>query len=151
MSIELRTSIDIAAPPERVWEVLTQLAAYPGWNPFIVRAEGTVAVGERLSLRMQPVGARQVTVRPTVLEATPGRRLRWRGRLGFPGVFDVEHVFTISGRAGGGVRLVQEEQFRGVLAPLMAHSLNQHTLPAFQVMNQALKERAERTPATRSG
>jgi hypothetical protein len=149
MSIELRTSIDIAAPPERVWQVLTELAAYPEWNPFIVRAEGSVAVGERLSLRMQPVGARRVTVRPTVVEATPGRRLRWLGRFGFPGVFDAEHSFTISGRTGDGVQLVQEEQFRGVLARLMSRSLNRHTLPAFRAMNQALEERVERTSATR--
>jgi len=150
MSTELRTAIDIDAPPELVWEVLSDLDAYPQWNPFITSATGTLEVGGRLTLTMQPVGARRVTMRPTVLEATPGRRLRWLGRVVVPGLFDAEHRFTISGRDGGS-RLAQEESFRGVLAPLMARSLHRHTLPAFHAMNEAVKRRAERTPETRPG
>ncbi|WP_199522495.1 SRPBCC family protein, partial [Geodermatophilus marinus] len=73
MGVELRTSVDIRSTPDRVWRVLTDLAAYPAWNPFIVAAHGEVVVGGRLSLTMQPVGARRVTVRPTVVEVSPCR------------------------------------------------------------------------------
>jgi hypothetical protein len=41
------------------------------------------------------------------------------------------------------VRVVQQEDFRGLLVPLLAASLDQRTLPAFQQLNQALKRRAE--------
>jgi hypothetical protein len=150
MSLELRTSVDIDAPPDRVWDVLTDLAAYPRWNPFIVAASGPVEPGGRLRLRMQPVGARSVALRPLVLEATRGRRLRWRGRLGVPGVLDAEHDFTLADRDGG-VRLTQRETFRGLLAPLVSRSLNRHTLPAFHAMNAALKARVERAAAVRPG
>jgi hypothetical protein len=84
-----------------------------------------------------------MTFRPTVLEAVPGQRLRWLGRFLLPGVFDGEHSFTIESLAGGRVRLTQEEQFRGVLVPLLVRSLDRGTLPAFEKMNQALKRRAE--------
>jgi hypothetical protein len=148
MSTRLRTSIDIDAPAGAVWAALADLAAYPDWNPFIVRAEGEVVVGSTLTLTMQPVGARGTTVRPTVLEADPGRRLRWRGRLGLAAVFDADHTLTIEERPGG-VRLVQAELFRGLLVPFVARSLRSHTLPAFDAMNRALKQRVERAPATR--
>jgi hypothetical protein len=82
-----------------------------------------------------------------VVEATPGHRRRWLGRLGIPGVFDAEHSFTITARVEGGVRLSQNERFTGVLVPLMARSLDRHTQPAFEAMNTALKHRAEQ-PAT---
>jgi hypothetical protein len=140
---QLRAQIDIQATSDRVWEVLTDFAAYPEWNPFITQARGTARVGERLTNRMQPVGARGMTFRPTVLEADPGRRLRWLGRLVAPGIFDGEHTFTIEQLGGGQVRLIQQEQFRGLLAPVLARSLDRHTLPAFHLMNQALKRRAE--------
>lgn len=143
MSKHLRTHVDIQASPERVWQVLTDFAAYPQWNPFLVRASGEPVQGKRLTIRMQPVGGRAMTFRPTVREATPPRRLRWLGHLLLPGIFDGEHSFTIEPLADGGVRLVQEERFRGVLVPLIAKSLDRHTLPAFEQMNQAIKQRAE--------
>jgi hypothetical protein len=82
-----------------------------------------------------------------VVEATPGHRRRWLGRLGIPGVFDAEHSFTITARVEGGVRLCQNERFTGVLVPLMARSPDRHTQPTFEAMNTALKHRAEQ-PAT---
>lgn len=42
---ELRTEIEIKAPPEKVWEILTDLARYPEWNPFFHHAVGTLKVG----------------------------------------------------------------------------------------------------------
>ena len=143
MSKQLRSQIDIDATPEHVWQVLSDFGSYPQWNPFIIRAEGQARPDSRLVMRMQPVGARGTTLHPTVVEATPGRRLRWQGRLGMRGIFDAEHTFTIEQVGDGQVRLVQDEQFRGLLVPFMSRSLDRHTLPAFEQMNQALKRRAE--------
>ena len=143
MAKQLRAEVDIHATPERVWQVLTDLAAYPRWNPFITRAEGEVRQGGRLTLRMQPAGGRAMTFRPTVLEATESRRLRWLGHLLVAGLFDGEHSFTIRPLGDGQVRLVQQEDFRGLLVPLLARSLDRRTLPGFEQMNQALKRRAE--------
>jgi hypothetical protein len=143
MAKQLHAQIDVHATPQRVWQVLTDLDAYPDWNPFITRAGGSARVGERLTNHMQPVGGRAVTLRPTVLEADPGRRLRWLGHLFVPGILDAEHTFTIQPLDDGQVRLIQHENFSGLLAPLMGRSLDRHTLPAFEQMNQALKRRAE--------
>ncbi|HZC99707.1 MAG TPA: SRPBCC domain-containing protein [Actinomycetes bacterium] len=143
MAKQLRTHTDIHASPERVWQVLTDFAAYPQWNPFMPQASGSARRGQRLTIRLQPVGGRATTFRPTVLEADPGKQLRWIGRLLVPGLFDGEHSFTIQPLGHGQVRLVQQEQFRGLLVPLLARSLDRRTLPAFEQMNQALKRRAE--------
>jgi len=147
MSKQLRSQIDIDATPEHVWQVLSDFGSYPQWNPFIIRAEGQARPDSRLVMRMQPVGARGTTLHPTVVEATPGRRLRWQGRLGMRGIFDAEHTFTITPREQGGVRLSQDEDFRGLLVPLLARSLDRHTQPAFEAMNAALKHRAEQPAA----
>jgi hypothetical protein len=151
MSKKLVSQIDIDATAERVWQVLTDFAAYPQWNPFIVNAVGDAEVGSTLTLRMQPVGSRPVTLKPTVLEVNAGHRLRWLGRVAIPGIFDAEHVFTIDARDGAGVTVSQVERFTGLLVPFLARSLDRHTLPAFLKMNEALKARAERALAPRRG
>ena len=142
MALHLTTSTEIDASPEAVWAVLSDLPSYPSWNPFIREASGQLAAGERLDLRMQPEGGRAMRFRPTVLKAEPGRELRWLGRLVAPGVFDGEHRFAIEPTAGGS-RLTQEERFTGILVPLLAKGLRKRTLPAFEQMNEAVKERAE--------
>ncbi len=142
MSKRLSAHVDIQAAPERVWKVLTDLAAYPQWNPFIVRAEGVVSPGRQLTLTMQPVGGRAMTLRPRLVEVEINRILRWRGKLGIPGLMDAEHTFLLQPRAGG-TRLIQQETFRGLLVPFVSRSLDRSTLPAFLAMNEALKKRAE--------
>jgi hypothetical protein len=149
MSKKLVSSIDIAAPAERVWEVLVDFAAFPSWNPFITQAEGRLEVGSRLTLRMQPVGGSAVTLRPTVVEVVDGQRLRWQGRLGVRGLFDADHLFIVEPLGGAESRLVQQEQFSGLLVPFLQRSLDRGTLPAFHAMNAALKDRAEKTTAAR--
>src|SRR5438067_346172 len=123
MKKHLHTEIEIDAAADRVWDVLTDFASYPEWNPFIVAAAGRPATGERLTLRMQPPGGRAMTFRPVVREAQPCRRLRWLGRFLLPGLFDGEHVFSVEPLAEGRVRLVQEERFRGLLVRPLSRSL----------------------------
>jgi hypothetical protein len=65
-----------------VWAVIVDLPAYHEWNPFIVEAAGTVAVGEKLRLRMALPGRSPMTIKPQVLVADPDRELRWKGKLG---------------------------------------------------------------------
>ena len=85
---ELRSEIEIDAPPEHVWAVLTDFDAYPEWNPFIRRISGELREGARLEVRIEPPGARATTFKPTVRAVERNRELRWLGRLLAPGIFD---------------------------------------------------------------
>ncbi len=143
MRHELRTEITIDAPPETVWEMVTDLDQYAEWNPFIVSAAGEVAVGERLTNRMAPPEGKAMTFKPTVTEVDTGQTFEWLGRLGMPGVFDGRHRFDLSPTPDGGTRLVHSEKFSGVLVRFMRKSLDTQTRQGFEVMNTALKTRAE--------
>jgi hypothetical protein len=85
--------------------------------------------------------------KPKVLKAEPNRELRWLGHLGLPGLFDGEHIFTIEPLDRERVRFVQRERFSGLLVPLLAKSLDTGTHAAFEAMNRAIKEQAERKTA----
>ena len=150
MAKQLNAEIEIQASPDRVWEVLTDFAAYHQWNPFIVQATGQAVPGSRLELKMRPPGGRTTTFRPEVLEADPGRKLRWLGRVLVPGLFDGEHSFTIQPTGPGRVRLTQHEEFRGLLAAPVLALIAKPTLEGFHQMNQALKSRIEQPTHTQS-
>ena len=143
---QLHTQIEIDAPAKRVWELLTDFASYPQWNPFIRHISGRLAPGERLRARLEPPGGRAMTFKPKVLTAEPNRELRWLGHLLVPGLFDGEHSFTIQPLEDDRVRFVQREVFRGLLVPLFARSLESKTRRGFEEMNRALKGRAEAAP-----
>ncbi len=138
---QISATIDIEATPQRVWAILTDLAAYPQWNPFIRQASGQLSEGATLTLRMVPAQGRAMTFRPTVLAAQPGERLRWIGRMIMPGIFDGTHEFALED-LGGHTRLTQSETFRGLLVPLARKTISQ-TENDFHALNQALKRRAE--------
>ncbi|MEU0536948.1 SRPBCC domain-containing protein [Amycolatopsis tolypomycina] len=139
----LSASIEIDATPDEVWAVLADLDAYDEWNPFIVASSGTVAAGATLTNTMRDATG-ETTFTPTVLAATPGRELRWLGKLGPGGVFDGEHAFLIDQVRPGRVRLVQTERFSGVLVPFFRGQLHDNTLPQFGAMNEALAQRVDR-------
>ena len=138
----LHTEIDVAAPAGRVWNVLTDFAKFPDWNPFILRIDGILTPRARLAVKIQPPGGRAMTFRPTVLRVEPDRHFAWRGRTILPGLFDGEHSFTLEPRPGG-VRVAHDETFSGVLVPLLRRSLDTTTRQGFGAMNAALKARVE--------
>ncbi len=143
----LSSEIEIHAPAERVWAILSDFGAYPTWNPFIRRISGPLKVGARLDAELQPPGSRGMRFRPVVQTVEPNRELSWLGRLfGIPHLFDGRHAFSIEPLSADRVRFVQQETFTGFLVPLAGGMLSATEL-GFAAMNRALKERAEYAPA----
>ena len=146
---KISTVVEIDAPPARVWEVLVDLPAYPQWNPFIVEAEGKVAVGQTLALRMVLPGRDPMTIEPRLLVVDPGRELRWRGRLLLPGLFDGEHAFVLTALEDGRTRVDHTERFGGLLLPLARGLVYDATVQSFHALNAALALRATAPIAAR--
>lgn len=138
----IHTEIDINAPSERVWAVLTDFEAYPQWNPLFPQMQGEPVVGGSLRFRIQPPDGRAMTMTSTVLAATPGRELRWRGTLPVPGLFTGEHSFLIEPRGEASSHLVHGERFSGILVPVFGRMLRK-VARGFDEMNHALKARCE--------
>ena len=121
---DLLTTIDVAAPPSRVWAVLADTASYPQWNPHM-RLAGRLVQGNVIE-HVEIDGNDRITFRPRLLVVRPDRELRWLGRITVPGVLDAEHFFPASagrrrhpgepGRAPSRRRLVVLRHRRPALA-----------------------------------
>ena len=150
MRHELHTQVDIDATPETVWNILTDLDHYSDWNPFIVEASGEIAVGAKLTNRMQPPGGRAMTFKPAVTVVEPAQTFEWLGHLGVRGLFDGRHRFELQATPEGGTRVLHTEQFEGMLVRFMRKTLDTQTRSGFEAMNAALKTRAEAKTGTSS-
>lgn len=142
--MEIKTQIDIDAPPERVWAVLTDFERHPTWNPFIREIRGEVREGARLHVRLGPPDGKPMTFKPVVTSAERASSFAWLGSLLAPWVFSGEHRFRLEPLDGGRTRFHHGEAFGGVLVPLLRKSLDTDTRRGFELMNEALKTEAER-------
>jgi hypothetical protein len=128
----------IAAPPEKVWPLLVDGPAYPGWNPTVVKVEGDIALGQKIKVFAAISPDRAFPVKVTTLDAP--RRMEWTG--GMPlGLFKGVRTFTLE-PADGGTTFAMEEEFSGLMKPLIAKSMPD-LQPAFDDFAAALKARAE--------
>lgn len=75
----LSVSRTIAAPPDELWRLLVEVAAWPQWGPTVARAELT---GGATEIRAGSRGRVHPPVGPAlpfeVTELVPGRRWSWR-------------------------------------------------------------------------
>jgi uncharacterized protein YndB with AHSA1/START domain len=104
--------IQIATPPETVWEVISDIAAWPSWNPDVksMRLEGSVAPAS--SFRWKAGSSSLVS---TLKVVDPPREIAWTGvTMGIHAV----HVFR-SERSNGGTRAHSEESFRGLIPTVL--------------------------------
>ena len=137
---EISAAIEIAATPERVWAVLTDLASYPQWNPVFREASGQVAVGNRITLTStQPETGHTMTVKVKVLTAEPAAELRWVSSV--LGLMTSKRSFTLS-PANGGTRLMQTQTYRGLFTRFPPKTVIR-IQTSFDAINQAIKQRAE--------
>ncbi len=143
----IETGTEIAAPPWRVWRLLTDFDAYPAWNPFLTRVQGRPEEGARLRVRVEAPGRSALVLTPRVAVLETGRALHWRGRLLFlPGLLDAEHAFELDWLAGGdATRLRHAARFSGLLAPLVeVGGVLEAARRGSEAMDAALKALAER-------
>lgn len=138
---ELRTETVVDAPPERVWEVLTDFGRWDEWNPTLFRASGPPTVGTevRMKLRLGPIS---VPMRQQILSLDPPRELVWRSRQPIQSALDVIRRFQIEPLEGGRSRLVQSETTDGYLARLEVKLLGNAITRGYENLGQALAKRA---------
>ena len=129
----------IAAPPDEIWRILTDGAAYPEFDPSVERVEGRIAPGETLRVYTKLNPGRTFPVKVT--EFAPGSRMAWTG--GMPlGLFKGIRTFTLKPGPNGTTGFTLEETFTGPLLPLIGCSIPD--MPdAFQGFVKGLKARAE--------
>ena len=136
-ALVLRFEVEVEAPPERVWDVLTGVEAWSRWHPGISFAvlRGPMAPGTPLHWRGDGMRIRSV-----VTEVGEGRRVAWTARtLGARGF----HRWTLEPQGSSSTRILSEEVWRGLPVLLLRGTLRKTLTASRTVWLERLRTRAE--------
>jgi uncharacterized protein YndB with AHSA1/START domain len=97
-----RDEILINAPIEKIWEIQTDISAWPSWQPDVDGAESEGPLGVGSVFRWQTAG---LDITSTVQEIDPPRRIVWGGPA--QGISAV-HVWTLEPQEDGVLVKTQE-------------------------------------------
>ena len=140
------TAIEIDAPIERVWSVLSDTAGWDSWNPLLKDVKGSLREGGKLSLKIH-VDGRSLPISVEVEDVKPNERLAWVGPILKPArfVFSGRHYFELKKLDDGRTRFVHGEQFRGLIpdAEWFWPKAEPKIEPTYTALNEALKARVE--------
>jgi hypothetical protein len=140
------TVVDINAPGDRVWQVLTDLDGYRAWNPFLTSASGAITPGGTITIAAK-VGNRTITFHPRISAVEPKKKLAWVGRLLSSEFFEGNHEFDVIEIDQSRTRVIQSEHFKGMLVATLWGRFSPALLQGFRAMNDALKRRCEQMVA----
>ena len=133
-------SVEIAAPPQLVWDVFTDVEHWPDWTSSVTSLVGldapALAVGRRFAIK-QPGMSKLVW---TVTEIEPGSSWTWVQRS--PGVL-VSARHDVIAQPGGRTLVRQQLDQRGVLGALVGRLMVKKTKRFLELEAQGLKARSE--------
>ncbi len=136
-AVEIRMEVEVEAPAEAVWEVLTHVEAWPLWHRGVHFAvlRGELAPGTRLHWR-----ADGMRIRSELREVEPDRALgftlRTMGGRGY-------HRWTLQPLAGGRTLVRSEEVWDGLVVRLLSGTLHRTLEVSRANWLEALRERVE--------
>jgi len=110
--------VEIDAPPEAVWQKLTDAEGFPKWNSTVESIRGPIALGQKLEIKVPIAPGR--TFSPKVVEFEPNKKMVWQD--GFFPMFQGTRTYTLEAK-GKGTVFEMVEVFRGAMLPMIKGSL----------------------------
>ena len=130
---------NVSARPEVIWDLLTDAASYPDWNPAVLRIEGEITEGERIALTSVVNPDRKFKL--TVTQFDPPSKMVWAD--GMPlGLFKGVRTYTVEPSPDGTTEFRMVEVFSGLMEPLISKSIPDMT-ESFEMFGDAVKRAAE--------
>lgn len=131
----------IEAPPRRIYQLLADVERWPGWDPNVAatraHAGRPLQAGDRF---FQHTGGYRIEAR--VLDAEPGRWLRWRGQAADGGGIVGVHSFRLVPLEGGRTLVINREEFSRWYLRLIGWATDVGVGKQFQRTMDALARRA---------
>lgn len=136
--------VEVDAPAEVVWSVLTDFDRYGEWNPFISRCRADLTVGAPIDMTVQQLAPRPIRMREWIRGVTPGREFTYSMKPIPLGALRSKRTHTLISSAGDRTRYESRFELDGWLAPLVGLLFGRGFQRGFPAMTTAVAREAER-------
>ncbi len=140
---EIQTEIEISAPPEKVWGILTDFNHWADWNNTVTKTSGESAIDSQLNITMSDNGKDSNAYSPIITQLQAPKLLRWRAKMLADFLFKNEKIVELEVTETG-TRIIHRETFDGLFVKLFWSKLKDGVPPILNAMNDALKAEAEK-------
>lgn len=131
------TEIHISAPPEKVWQVLTDMEAYAEWNPVFEYQGGELTQSGKITYRVTEAENKSAIMSAQVKKVVPNRLLNQSG--GLWGIITFDHTYTLT-EVEKGTKVRIFETYTGVYVNFWDESA---IAKQYKKLALALKKRVE--------
>jgi ketosteroid isomerase-like protein len=138
--VKVVTSIEIDAPHDVVWSVLTDFKSLPEWSSGLQGLEGEFREGGQVKVVFRLFG-RDQTYHHELKFFEPGAQFGWSDKA--TGMFTDRHVYRVEPLLNGRTRFVQSDEPQGAVLRFIGGQISRQTVSLYQAFNRELKARAE--------
>jgi hypothetical protein len=140
---EVEHRVEIAASPETVWKLLTDLEHYSEWNDYSPRVEGVLEVGRVVTVEAH-LGDEIRIVDNVVTVVDPPRTLCWQSRNWYASLARGTRCRYLEPLPNGKLRLRHHERMVGPLAGVVERLYRPRIEAGLKRIDLALAAAAER-------
>ena len=142
MAFAIDHDLEINAPPEKVWEVISDLDSYGEWNPFVLECRSTLKPGDPLRMKVKlGSGVRQEQER--VASYNEGVGFSYRMEPPPLGALASYRSHKIVPLGEGRSRYISHFELNGWLSPVVKAFVGSKLQAGFDGMSHGIKDRAE--------
>ncbi|MEM9930403.1 MAG: SRPBCC domain-containing protein [Bacteroidota bacterium] len=139
---EVFTQIEINAPREKVWAVLTDFEKMPEWSSSFQGIKGEFKEGGKATSYFKaPIGGGNMEFQHTIIDFEEGVSFGWSDPL-MMGMKD-HHIYRLEDLPNGNTLLIQTDGVEGGATHFMGHLVTHNMKAMYLKFNQELKDRVE--------
>ena len=143
MSLVIDATVEIDAPAELVWQVITDFPHYGEWNPFCVEASSTLVPGEPIDMLVKTSGSSPRRQREFIRSHTPETEFSYSMKPAPLGALHSLRSHRVTALTPDRTRYESHFELAGWLQPVVSAVLGKNLKRGFADMTAGIRKQAE--------
>lgn len=149
MAFIIDCELEINAPLDTVWEVITDVSRYREWNQFTVECKSTLKPGDPIAMKVKLFGKPQPQTE-TIFTHVPKQSLSYGLDGGALKAIVSNRIHTVKALGPNRTHYHSHFELSGWMMPLVRGLMRSRLEHGFRVMTDGIRDQAEKLQRARS-